>query len=334
MNLMAFPPIFQAGNNPIVTQVAAYIGKAASTSNDLPSLVARSSAALTQLTATLEQQNDNVQSDSETYGASIIDESRSASTCLRELRAFLQRREGESEAHRMDGKLRRLIEKCRKACIKGLSRIPSGSRARVSIREVCESLNSLLSIFADAESTVALLDTLFQLATVGLNPSNADACDRAYAYLVDAERRIQQVASSSSSVPVSDNNDPTVDVDVDVEKKTQTLTLANYTRCLAGAFANVAGMLYKAERHSFVIRFLLKACALSARATVLYNECCKRNNNSRSESDAKGKAKAELVEKDVQAWKTHRMQSFRRWELLGVCYSKTGDRKVRVCPSH
>ena len=33
-------------------------------------------------------------------------------------------------------------------------------------------------------------------------------------------------------------------------------------------------------------------------------------------------------EKDQEAWSTHRTQVYRRWELLGVCYARTGDRRL------
>ena len=305
----------------MLNRVASYIGKAASSSNDLPSLTARVCASLTKLTATLEQDGEASPSasGSEPHNSNLIDESKSCAACVRDLRATLQT-PNDREA-RMDGKLGRAVEKCRKACIKSLSNLPAtaGSRTRTHVREVCEALTGLLDVYVDADSTVALLDTLFQLATAGLDPANVDACDRAYAYLVDAERRIQQIAASSTEPADAKSH-------------------ANYTRCLAGAFANVAGMLYKAERHSFAIRFLFKACPLSTRATELYREYIQHDGSSTSSppGSSKGKAKAENDEdgedhsgRDAQAWKTHRMQTFRRWELLGVCYSKTNDRRVR-----
>jgi separase len=43
--------------------------------------------------------------------------------------------------------------------------------------------------------------------------------------------------------------------------------------------------------------------------------------------DEKGE---ERREKAAEGWRQLEEQLYRRWELLGVCYSKIGDRKVGV----
>ncbi len=63
------------------------------------------------------------------------------------------------------------------------------------------------------------------------------------------------------------------------------------------------------------MRFFEKSCSVGEDALRVYAPTT-------GESDKSG-------EKDGQ-WRTLEEQVYRRWEILGVCYSKTGDRKVRV----
>lgn len=347
--------------------------------------------------ASASEKNKNKNDHDEGDGTqSILEDARVTITCISEVRVAVQtqtqiRTRTRAARVRMDRKLRRAVERCRKACISLLgggggggeaSAVANSSkttgRMRVAVREVCEALVGLLDVFSTAAlggdfdveddngveegeakydddnhddddddgCTIALLDTLFQLATVGLgDPTHAGACDRAYAYLVDAERKVEEVARSASiSISVSSTVSSEASMTKGHLKKIETPKLekmmkkrkrlsqacANYTRCLAGAFANGAGVLYRAGRWAFAIRFLRKACPLSVSASALYIKVEKNRGEAGDVEDMDDKGK----EKDALAWKTHRIQTFRRWELLGVCHSKVGDRNVRYLIRH
>lgn len=101
------------------------------------------------------------------------------------------------------------------------------------------------------------------------------------------------------------------------------LVLANYVRCVAGAFHNIAGTLYQADRISHAIRFLNEGCELGRRALVMHHRCLRFGSV----------PKEDEKERDVEGWRQLEEQLWRRWEILGVCQAKIGDR--RVCwPSH
>ncbi|KNZ74935.1 Separin [Termitomyces sp. J132] len=84
----------------------------------------------------------------------------------------------------------------------------------------------------------------------------------------------------------------------------------NYLRCISGAFHNLAGTLYQAGRYGPAIGFLKDACSLGIRAL---------ESHGKSAPSDEGKA--------AEGWKQLEEQLYRRWELLGVCYLKNGDRK-------
>ena len=108
--------------------------------------------------------------------------------------------------------------------------------------------------------------------------------------------------------------------------QTRQIDLANYTRCTAGAFFNIAGTLYKVEKYGLAIRFLTRACPLAERAMELHDQVTS------DQSSPKGKEKEKCAppndEKDADVWSNHKSQIYKRWELLGVCYLKLPDRKV------
>lgn len=115
----------------------------------------------------------------------------------------------------------------------------------------------------------------------------------AYEYLSRASVIVDSVASSTTH----SDSENTIDV-------------PNYMRCVSGAFHNLAGALYQSSRYGAAVPFLLEGCTLGGRALL-----CRVHQE-------KGK--------DAEGWKQLEEQLCRRWELLGVCYSKNGDRKVRL----
>ena len=104
---------------------------------------------------------------------------------------------------------------------------------------------------------------------------------------------------------------------------------ANYIRFISGTYYNIAGLLYQATRYSTAVPFLREACLLGAKALSM---------TGRGKGKGKGKAKEEAnpeTKREVDGeteWNQLEEQLYRRWELLAVCYSKNGDRKVISLP--
>lgn len=152
------------------------------------------------------------------------------------------------------------------------------------------------------------MDSLFNLATSYLNVQRPNTCDDAYDYLQKAEEVINHYSASASSTE---------------EAITRKKNIANYLRCLAGAYFNVAGSLYKGEKFGLAIRFLKRACPLAETSLACYEEV------SPIKTDAVNKdARSEADDKDREVWASHKAQVHKRWELLGACYGKLPDRKV------
>lgn len=136
------------------------------------------------------------------------------------------------------------------------------------------------------------LDTLFVLSRTDLNVQDPRTFVPAFEYL-------------STAVAVLD----TVPIDSFLaEDDNETVDMANYTRCVSGAFYNVAGSLYQATRYGAAVPFLQESCGLGGKALRLPRLVSKSTNE--------------------KEWQQLEEQLFRRWELLALCYSKNGDRKV------
>src|ERR1700722_2518292 len=93
---------------------------------------------------------------------------------------------------------------------------------------------------------------------------------------------------------------------------TRSPTNANYVRCVSGAFHHLAGCLYQNDRYGVAIRFLREGCVLGGRALDLKGQ--------RDDSEETPEA----------VWTALKEQLYRRWELLAVCYLKTGEKKVSL----
>jgi hypothetical protein len=76
--------------------------------------------------------------------------------------------------------------------------------------------------------------------------------------------------------------------------------------------------MYQAGRHGTAIGFLKDACALGVKALGMWKKMPGVDK------------KEDRNEKAEDGWHQLEDQLYRRWELLGVCYSKIGDRKVGV----
>ena len=97
--------------------------------------------------------------------------------------------------------------------------------------------------------------------------------------------------------------------------------IANYTRCAAGVNHHFASQLYQSGRYDHTIRFLEESCRLGQQALDLYHAA--------KTTGATDATEGENADKE-EVWKQLEEQLSRRWELLGVCQAKTGDRKVRL----
>ncbi|TDL24888.1 hypothetical protein BD410DRAFT_766456 [Rickenella mellea] len=232
----------------------------------------------------------------------------SSHALLRQCNHFLV---GDSDDSKTSGqsKLRRAIEKLRRAALKVLTS-SCGTHdvlkvTRSLLENVVTTYQSVLQTECGRRSDqsdlrVPTLDTLFNLATTKLSPTDPDTWGQAFEYLSTSLGVIG--SSDDETAPSRDNIDE-----------------ANFVRCISGAFFNIAGTLYKAGKFAPAVRFLTKACPLGKRAIELYL------------ADTKGKSPSlgdVAGAKEADAWIQLKAQLYKRWELLGVCYSKIGDRKL------
>jgi separase len=148
---------------------------------------------------------------------------------------------------------------------------------------VTPQLSSFLS-----DLTTRSLDSLFTLAKSMLKVNDPRTHSPSYDHLARAATILASV--SASGIP-----------------------LANYLRCLSGAYYNLAGCLYQAGRHGPAIPFLKEACTMGTKALV---------HRLKETNDGEEKVR------EQQGWKQLEETLFRRLELLGICYIKIGDRKV------
>ena len=153
-------------------------------------------------------------------------------------------------------------------------------------------------------SQVHQLSTHFQhnveepsLARTSFVLNNPDTYATAYAHLARAVSLVPSTSESCSLSPAS---------------------LANYVRCIAGVYYYLAGQLQQSGRYDHTVRFLEEACRLGQQALAMH-----RTGAENMDVDGESKGKEE-------SWKALEAQLYRRWELLGVCHAKTGDRKVNV----
>lgn len=138
------------------------------------------------------------------------------------------------------------------------------------------------------------LDKLFTLSRTKLDVQDPQTFAPAFEYLSTA-------AAILDTVPVDS---------VLAGADNEIIDMANYTRCVSGAFYNLAGSLYRATRYGAAVPFLKESCSLGGKALRLPRSVSKSANQNE--------------------WQQLEEQLFRRWELLAVCYSKNGDQKVGI----
>ncbi|KAK7020489.1 cysteine peptidase C50 [Favolaschia claudopus] len=198
----------------------------------------------------------------------------------------------DKEILRLSGKLQRAIERARRSAVKMLE-----SDAEDLVTVIQAFLEALVDILEqaqktkpDADGTTAVLDTLFVLARTRLKVTNPHTYGVPYDFLKRAATFL------------------------DIELKDAAADKATYARCISGAFHNLAGTLYQAGRYGAAIRYLQEGCSLGQIALDLHVAVTVADENPASKSE--------------EPWRQLQEQLWRRRELLGVCYSKIGDRKL------
>ncbi|KAG1788751.1 peptidase family C50-domain-containing protein [Suillus plorans] len=203
--------------------------------------------------------------------------------------------EPNDELQRVQGKLQRTLERLRRACIKVLD-----GEAKVQNHVIISLLMVISTALEDAfkqnpskDILTTSFDSLFSLARIRLKCNDPDT----YTPTLDLLNRTIILLDSTpdhvNAIPAS--------------------ARANYVRCISGAYHNLAGTLYQSSKYGGAVRFLKEGCSLGARALHM--------RASLIQDDAEDGERAE-------GWKQLEEQMYRRWELLAVCYSKIGDRKL------
>ncbi|KAH9848957.1 peptidase family C50-domain-containing protein [Lenzites betulinus] len=186
--------------------------------------------------------------------------------------------------------------------------------ARAMLEQIVDALCEQKAIYTSTIVTGAV-ESLFALSRTAFVLNNPDTYATAGKYL---ERATALVHSASQ---------PSHNAGSDVASSSQCTTpqvsstsltrqqLANYTRCIAGAYYNCALQLHQSGRLAHAVPFLEEACARADAAVREY-----RSAGALGDSED-GAAKREV-------WKQLEEQLCRRWELLAVCHAKTGDRQL------
>jgi separase len=158
-----------------------------------------------------------------------------------------------------------------------------------------------------SDDYASLLDLFFVLARTTFSPDNPVLIDAAYDLLFRATHLLGFQLADNHEWPLTISPLPSLARDV----------FANFVRCLSGAFHSLGGMLYQAGKYGTAIRFLRRGCFVGRAALRLHESC-----------DTGALGIAPESRKESEGWGQLRDQLSRRWELLGVCCSKIGDRQV------
>ncbi|KAI6040844.1 peptidase family C50-domain-containing protein [Pisolithus marmoratus] len=152
------------------------------------------------------------------------------------------------------------------------------------------------------DNLTSLLDTQFVVARIRLNSDGVDTYGPALQQLESA------IATVDGCLTVIDPLDS-----------------ANFFRCISGAFYNLGGTLYKADKYGGAIRFVKQGCIVGTRALSLY-----AGQNGVDAIGGEFDAQDKESERNTEGWKQLEEQLFRRYQLLGVCYLKMGERKLSL----
>ncbi|KAG7448865.1 uncharacterized protein BT62DRAFT_946578 [Guyanagaster necrorhizus] len=194
----------------------------------------------------------------------------------------------------MEGKADRALERLRRAAVKTIEATPSSSDAQ----------------FQNGSDIYSLLERIANVLEqiIRVKPSKNSLTQALDTFFVLSRFRLD-VSNIRTYVPAHNHLARAATL-VELGKGGITgFDEANFTRCVSGAFHNAGGTLYQSERHASAISFLKDGCELGSKALRL---------RSRPGSDGEG------------GWTQLNNQLYRRWQLLGLCYAKIGNRK----PAH
>ncbi|KAL4242854.1 hypothetical protein ABKN59_011524 [Abortiporus biennis] len=200
--------------------------------------------------------------------------------------------------------LKRGLERLRRVILKSLenSADPTSSKdALKSILTTLEIINAK-SLHLDQDVLSTALDSVVTLSKKALG-SNAVQHPGVFEESFDLLSRGERLLLHYSSLDLSPED---------------TRCLANYIRVVSGVFYSLSGNLYQSGSYAIAVRFLDKACLLASQALDRYQQ----GNTGVLFEDKDDKHK----ERD-EAFNALQQQMFKRWEILGVCLMKIGDRK-------
>lgn len=234
---------------------------------------------------------------------------------VREARALAPVSEPGDDYLQAEKKMRRALDRLRRAALKiidspdGVKSSDSGicSAVQALLMDIATTLEALLRLRSVPDDYASLLDLLFVLARTTLAPNNPILTDTAYDLLARAACLLGLQLDNDSHEYVSTH--PSANED----------TFANFIRCLSGAFHSLGATLYQAGKYGTSIRFLRQGCLVGRVALRLHYP-------EKVQGDAQESRKA-ASGKEAEGWENLRGHLSRRWELLGVCYSKIGDRQ-------
>ncbi|KAH9171315.1 peptidase family C50-domain-containing protein [Lactarius sanguifluus] len=239
---------------------------------------------------------------------------------VREARALSPVSAPEDDYLQAEAKMRRALDRLRRAAVKIIDspddvKSPDHgifSAVQALLMDIATTLETLLRTRSVPDDYASLLDLLFVLARTTLAPNNPVLTDTAYDLLVRAACLLGLQL---------DNDNHEYHRAISTPPLTSEGTFANFIRCLSGAFHSLGATLYQAGTYGTAIRFLRQGCHVGRLALQLHG-----NYTEKILGDAQEPRKT-ASSKETEGWANLHGHLSRRWELLGVCYSKIGDRQ-------
>ncbi|KAH9026737.1 peptidase family C50-domain-containing protein [Lactarius pseudohatsudake] len=239
---------------------------------------------------------------------------------VREARALSPVSAPEGDYLQAEAKMRRALDRLRRAAVKIIDspddvKSPDHgifSAVQALLMDIATTLETLLRTRSVPDDYASLLDLLFVLARTTLAPNNPVLTDTAYDLLARAACLLSLQL---------DNDNHEYHPSIPTPPLTSEETFANFIRCLSGAFHTLGATLYQAGKYGTAIRFLRQGCHVGRLALQLHETYTEK-----ILSDAQEPRKT-ASGKETEGWANLHGHLSRRWELLGVCYSKIGDRQ-------
>ncbi|KAH8987879.1 peptidase family C50-domain-containing protein [Lactarius akahatsu] len=239
---------------------------------------------------------------------------------VREARALSPVSAPEDDYLQAEAKMRRALDRLRRAALKIIDspddvKLPDHgifSAVQALLMDIATTLETLLRTRSVPDDYASLLDLLFVLARTTLAPNNPVLTDTAYDLLARAACLLGLQL---------DNDNHEYHPSIPTPPLTSEETFANFIRCLSGAFYSLGATLYQAGKYGTAVRFLRQGCHVGRLALQLHGTYTEK-----ILGDAQEPRKT-ASGKETEGWANLHGHLSRRWELLGVCYSKIGDRQ-------